>query len=71
MSKHDELITVATPEGNIKASKGLLNYLCQAFYALHEKNINEGYSVSAEIALEFAHQIHDELKETGYYDDVM
>ena len=71
MSKHDELITILTPEGEITANKSLLNFVAIAFYALNEKNENEGSNASARYVLSFAETIHDSLKETGYYDDIM
>lgn len=70
MSKHDDLLTIVTPEGDVKASKGFLNMMCLAFFALEKEYSNDGYKASAESALNIAREISAALRETGYYDDM-
>ena len=70
MSKHDEIITILTPEGKITANKGFLNMMCLAFFALEKEYANDGYEASAESALNIARRISTTLRETGYYNDM-
>lgn len=70
MSKHDEIITISTPEGEITTNKALLNHICEAFCALYNEDKSCGYNTCAKKEFEMIGNIFNSLNETGYYDDV-
>ena len=71
MSKHNELLTVSTKNGNITATKATLNLLSTALYDKAEKDAKNDCRTLAAEAFNFSDEIYFALKETGYYDDVM
>lgn len=71
MSKHDELLTVSTKNGNITATKATLNLLSSALYDKAEKDAKNDCPTLAAEAFDLSDEIYFALKKTGYYDDVM
>lgn len=69
MSKYDEVITITTPNGNITASKYLLNSISIAFSKCSEKFKEDGAPALACDAENIADAIYDELKKTNFYED--